>query len=131
MNFDITWYETLIKPALTPPSWVFGPAWTTLYILMAISALVVWKKGWAKREVKIALGAFAIQLILNLIWSPLFFGLHNPGAALIDIILMWLVIVWTMILFYKLSKPATYLLVPYILWVSFAMYLNYSIWALN
>ncbi len=126
-----TWYAGLIKPALNPPSWVFGPAWTTLYALMGIAAFLVWKIGWERRDVKMALGVFSVQLFLNAIWSIIFFGLQSPGWALVDITLLWLAIVWTIVVFYKISRPAAWLLVPYILWVSFASYLNYSIWVLN
>jgi len=125
------WYAGLVKPALNPPSWLFGPAWTILYALMGIAAFLVWKAGWERKEVRMALKVFGSQLFLNAIWSIIFFGLHNPGWALVDIILLWLAIVWTMLVFYKISKPAVYLLLPYILWVSFALYLNYSIWMLN
>jgi len=125
------WYAGLVKPALNPPAWVFGPAWTTLYALMGIAAFLIWRMGWERKEVKMALGVFGIQLFLNAIWSIIFFGLQNPGWALVNIIFLWLAIVWTIAVFYKISKPATYLLVPYLLWVSFASYLNYSIWALN
>lgn len=125
------WYVFLEKPALSPPSWVFGPVWTALYALMGVAASLVWKNGWEKKEVKKALGVFGIQLFLNAIWSVIFFGLKSPGWALVDIIALWLAIIWTMAVFYKISKPATYLLIPYILWVSFASYLNYSIWMLN
>ncbi len=132
-----TWYAELVKPALNPPAWVFGPAWTTLYALMGIAAFLIWSsyakasEGQAKRKIKLALGVFGIQLFLNAIWSIIFFGLHSPGWALVDIVLLWLAIVWTMVVFYKISRPAAYLLVPYLLWVSFASYLNYSIWMLN
>lgn len=126
-----TWYTTLAKPALNPPSYIFGPVWTTLYALMGIAAFLIWKKGWDRRDVRKALGVFLFQLVLNAAWSIIFFGLHSPLWALVDITLMWLTIVWTMVLFYKISKPAMWLLVPYILWVSFASYLNYSIWILN
>ncbi len=126
-----TWYVTLAKPALNPPSWIFGPVWTTLYALMGIAAFLVWKKGWDRADVRKALSVFGLQLVLNAVWSIIFFGLHSPFWALVDITLMWLTIVWTMTLFYKISKPALWLLVPYILWVSFAAYLNYSIWMLN
>jgi len=113
---------------LTPPSWVFGPAWATLFALMGISAFLIWRKGLDRRDVKIALGIFMGQLVLNTLWSIIFFGLHNPGAAFIEIIFLWLAIVITIVVFYKVSIPAAYLLLPYILWVSFAGYLNYSIW---
>lgn len=136
-----TWYATLAKPALNPPSWIFGPVWTTLYALMGIAAFLVWSsyakasadknKGWDRKDVRRALTVFGLQLVLNAVWSIIFFGLHSPLWAFVDITLMWLAIVWTMVLFYKISKPAMWLLVPYILWVSFAAYLNYSIWILN
>ncbi len=126
-----TWYDGLVKPALNPPSWVFGPVWTALYALMGIAAFLIWRMGWERKEVKTALGVFGLQLSLNAIWSIIFFGLHSPGWALVNIILLWLAILGTIIVFYKISRPAAYLLVPYILWVSFASYLNYSIWVLN
>ena len=126
-----TWYAGLVKPALNPPSWIFAPVWTTLFILMGIAAFLIFQKGWQRKEVRFALGVYALQLALNAKWSWLFFGLHNPGLAFIELCFLWFAILWTMLLFYKLSKPAAYLLVPYILWVSFAAYLNYSIWQLN
>jgi len=125
------WYANVTKSALTPPSWVFCPVWTTLYALMGIAAFLVWKKGWNRRDVKIALGIFAGQLVLNTLWSIIFFGLHSPGGAFIEIIFLWLVILATIIAFAKISKPAAWLLIPYILWVSFASYLNFMIWMLN
>lgn len=125
------WYATLTKPALNPPSWLFGPVWITLYALMGISAYLIWQKGLDKKEVRIALWVFAVQLGLNSVWSIIFFGLKSPAWALVDIVTLWLCIIWMMILFWKISKPATLLIVPYILWVSFAIYLNYSIWILN
>jgi translocator protein len=125
------WYAYLVKPALTPPSWVFGPVWTTLYLLMGVAAFLVWKKGWRKPEVKTALSVFGLQLVLNGLWSSLFFGLKNPGWALVDIILLWASIIATMFTFAKVSKIAAWILVPYLLWVSFALYLNYAIWSLN
>ncbi|MBI2010758.1 MAG: tryptophan-rich sensory protein [Candidatus Colwellbacteria bacterium] len=125
------WYAALEKPVLNPPSWIFGPVWIILYALMGVAVFLVWEKGWKKREVKKALGVFGIQLFLNAIWSIVFFGLQNPFWALINIAFLWLAIIWTIFKFYPLSKPASYLLAPYILWVSFAVYLNYAIWALN
>ena len=125
------WYTTLTKPTLNPPGWIFGPVWTTLYTLMGISAFLIWKRGIHKKVNQRALSIFGIQLVLNATWSIVFFTLQSPGWALVNIVLMWLAIVWTMVVFYKISKPATWLLVPYILWVSFATYLNYSIWVLN
>ena len=133
-----TWYAVLEKPSLNPPAGVFGPVWTTLFVLMGIALFLVWKqypkirtnsrilKVW-----KIAIVMFFVQLVLNTGWSILFFGLKNPGLALIEIIILWLAIVVTMVWFYKISKPAAYLLAPYIAWVSFAVYLNYAIWTLN
>ena len=126
-----TWYAALAKPALNPPSWIFGPVWTTLYLLMGIAAFLVWKQGWDRRDVRKALAVFGLQLVLNAVWSIIFFGLHSPLWALVDLVAMWLAIVWTMTLFYRISKPAMWLLLPYVLWVSFAAYLNYSIWILN
>ncbi len=126
-----TWYAGLVKPALNPPAWVFGPAWTTLYALMGIAAFLIWRMGWERKDVKMALSVFGIQLFLNAIWSIIFFGLQSPGWALVDIALLWLAIIWTIAVFYKISKPAAYLLVPYLLWVTFASYLNYSVWVLN
>ncbi len=125
------WYGGLAKPALNPPGWVFGPVWTALYLLMGISVYLIWREGRERREVRFALIAFAIQLILNAIWSPLFFGARSPFLGLIDIILLWLAVLWTMALFFRISKSAGWLLVPYLLWVSFAAYLNFSIWLLN
>ena len=125
------WYAGIVKPALNPPAWVFGPVWTTLFALIGIAAFLVWKKGLDRRDVKIALGIFLGQLVLNTLWSIIFFGLHNPGGAFIEIVFLWLGILATIIVFAKISKPAAWLLVPYILWVSFAGYLNYSIWQLN
>ncbi len=125
------WYAGIVKPALNPPAWVSGPVWTTLFALMGIAAFLVWKKGLDRRDVKIALGIFLGQLVLNTLWSIIFFGLHSPGGALVEIVFLWLAILATIIAFAKISKPAAWLLVPYILWVSFAGYLNYSIWTLN
>ena len=125
------WYAGLVKPALNPPNWVFGPVWTTLYALMGIAAFLVWRNGCERKDVRVALGVFGIQLFLNAIWSIIFFGLQSPGGALVEIVFLWLAIVWTIVVFYKISRPAAWLLVPYILWVSFASYLNYSIWVLN
>lgn len=125
------WYSTLTKPALNPPSWVFGPVWATLYALMGIAAFLVWKKGWGRSDVRKALYVFCLQLVLNTLWSIVFFGLQSPAWAFVNITAMWFAIIWTMILFYRISKPAMWLLVPYILWVSFALYLNCSIWILN
>jgi benzodiazapine receptor len=126
-----TWYVTLAKPALNPPSSVFGPVWTTLYALMGIASFLVWKKGFDRKDVRKALSVFGLQLVLNAAWSIIFFGLHSPAWALVNIVALWLAIAWTIVLFYRISRAAGWLLVPYIVWVSFATYLNYSIWILN
>ncbi len=125
------WYADIVKPSFNPPAWVFGPVWTTLFALMGIAAFLVWKKGLERRDVKIALAIFLAQLILNTLWSILFFGMQSPSGAFIEILFLWSAIVATMITFYKISKPAAWLLLPYIAWVSFAAYLNFSIWMLN
>ncbi len=125
------WYATLVKPDLNPPSWVFGPTWTTLYLLMGIAAFLVWNKGWGRKDVRIALGIFAVQLVLNTLWSIIFFGFHSPGGAFVELIALWLGILATIITFAKISKAAAWLLLPYIFWVSFAGYLNGMIWFLN
>ena len=125
------WYYELDKPFFNPPNWVFGPVWTALYILMGIAAFLVWQRGLSERAVRIALIFFAVQLLLNSIWTPLFFGLKSPLIAFVDISLLWLAILLTMIAFNKVSKIAALLLLPYLLWVSFAAILNASIWMLN
>jgi len=125
------WYAELVKPEVAPSNWIFGPVWTTLFALMGIAAFLVWQKGIQRKEVKIALGIFLSQLILNTLWSVIFFGWQNPGAAFVEIIFLWLAILATIIAFAKISPQAAWLLVPYILWVSFAGYLNYTIWILN
>ncbi len=126
-----TWYATIVRPSIAPPNWVFAPVWTTLFALMGIAAFLIWKKGLDRKDVRIALWIFAGQLVLNTLWSIIFFGLQSPGAAFIEIIFLWLAILASMITFCKISRAAAYLLIPYILWVSFAAYLNYAIWMLN
>jgi len=126
-----TWYAALQKPSFSPPNWIFGPVWTTLYLLIGVAAFLVWRHGLERKEVKTALAIFGGQLVLNTLWSIIFFGLHNHFWAFIEIIVLWSAILWTIFAFYKISRPAAYLLLPYILWVSFAGYLNYSIWILN
>lgn len=126
-----TWYAALQKPAFTPPNWLFAPAWLTLYLLMAIAAFIIWRKGLAQKEVKLALLIFAIQLILNALWSVAFFGLKSPLAGVIVIALLWVAILFTILRFFRLSAAAGALLLPYILWVSFAAALNIAIWQLN
>lgn len=123
------WYVGLEKSSLTPPNWVFPVAWTTLYITIGISLYAFVMKSPGDRRP--ALAVFAVQLVLNAMWSWLFFGLHQPGLALVDIVLMWLSIVGTIVMFARGSKLAAGLLVPYLLWVSFATYLNFAIWSAN
>ncbi len=125
-----TWYAGLIKPVFSPPNYLFAPVWTTLYILMGISLYIVWGKK-KDQKVKEALKLFAIQLFLNTIWSPIFFGAKNLFLALIIIIFMWIFILKTIHAFAKVDKKASYLLYPYIAWVSFASILNFSVWFLN
>lgn len=127
-----TWYPTLVKPSFNPPNWVFAPVWSMLYVMMGVAAALVWDKmEFDKDLVKKALVLFAVQLALNGLWSFLFFGLKNPMLAGIEIILLWLMIFETYTKFSKINKIAGFLLVPYLLWVSFAMVLNISIWWLN
>ncbi len=126
-----TWYAGLAKPFFAPPNWLFGPAWTTLYILMGIALFLILLKWTGKASEKKAVGFFGMQLVLNIFWSFLFFALQNPLLAFIEIIVMWFAILATILSFYKISKPAAYLLIPYIAWVSFASILNLSIWFLN
>lgn len=126
-----TWYATLIRPSFSPPNWIFGPVWTILYLLMGIAAFLIWQKGLDRKDVKFALRIYSIQLILNFFWSLMFFRWHSIGGALIEILLLWIMIAANIFVFYKISKKAAYLLVPYILWVSFAALLNYSFWSLN
>jgi len=126
-----TWYAQLIKPPFTPPSWLFAPAWTALYLLMAVSAYLIWMKGLGNKEVRIALGAFLVQLILNGLWSVLFFGLRSPLLGAIEIVVLWAAILLTIVYFFRISKTAGWLLVPYILWVTFAAVLNFSVFILN
>ncbi|MCJ7680527.1 MAG: tryptophan-rich sensory protein [Candidatus Aminicenantes bacterium] len=126
-----TWYTTLQKPSFNPPSWLFGPVWAVLYLLMGIAAYLVWSRGWSTPGIKTALAVFAVQLILNTAWSILFFGLKNPASAFVEIIFLWAAIALTIFLFSNISRTAALLLVPYILWVSFASVLNYFLWRLN
>ena len=127
-----TWYPTLIKPVFNPPNWVFAPVWTTLFVMMGIAAGLVWNEISSNEVlVKKALMFFLIQLGLNALWSVLFFGLQNPMLAGLEIIVLWLLIYETYMQFGKINKIASYLLIPYLIWVSFAAILNVSIWWLN
>lgn len=126
-----TWYPTLAKPSFNPPAWVFGPAWTLLYILMGVALFLVWRQGLNTPGVRVALIAFAVQLVLNALWSIIFFGLQSPGWAFVEIVLLWLAIVVTLWTFWRVVPAAGWLLAPYLAWVSFATVLNGSIWILN
>ncbi len=124
------WYAGLQKPSFNPPNWLFGPVWTLLYLLMGISLYLIWSKP-ASSIRNTALRFFVIQFILNFCWSIIFFNQHQLGWALVEIIVMWVAILVTIVWFGKLSAVAAWLLVPYILWVSFASLLNGAIWKLN
>jgi len=146
------WYKNLKKPAFNPPNWVFGPVWTIVFILMGVSLYLVWSKKWEPRKrigqdealnslsQKFLSGAwrrlnivliFGTQFVLNILWSVIFFGLHNPGVAFFELLMLWFAVVFTMVNFRRVSKATTWLLFPYILWISFAGILNYFVWILN
>ena len=124
------WYPELVKPSFTPPNWVFGPAWTVLYLMMGVSAWLVWRRQ-DEVDVRRPLTWFVVQLGLNAAWSVLFFGLRSPAAGMVDILLLWLAIGATVRAFAPVSKPAAALLLPYWAWVTFAAALNGGIWLLN
>ncbi len=126
-----TWYASLNKPILNPPNWIFGPVWTILYILMGISAFLIWNYGLSKRDVKKALTIFIFQLFLNSIWSIFFFGFQSPLLAFFVIVILFLLILLMIFSFYKISKTAGMILLPYLFWVGFASYLNLAILILN
>jgi benzodiazapine receptor len=125
-----TWYANLQKPAGTPPSWIFGPVWTTLYVLMATAAWLVWRQH-DRPDLGSAMLLFFLQLSLNAAWSLIFFGLRRPGTALIEIVLLLVAIVFTAIEFSTFSRLAFWLMTPYVAWVGFATFLNFRIWQLN
>jgi translocator protein len=126
-----TWYAALAKPPLNPPNWIFGPVWSLLYTAMAVAVFLVIKNGFKGDGVTYAAVLFGAQLVLNALWSVVFFGKQNPLIALIIIIVLWVAILLTIIAFYRVSKPAAYIMIPYILWVSFASYLNAGVWWIN
>ena len=125
------WYAGLAKPPFNPPNWVFAPVWTILYAMMGLSAYLVYEKGAKRKEVRKALAVFAVQLVLNALWSIVFFGAHMIFGAAVVIVLLWVLILESIVLFSRISKTAAYLLIPYILWVSFATILNISLYVLN
>lgn len=125
-----SWYSTLNKPFFNPPNFIFGPVWTTLYLLMGVSIYLILEKKLKKQKHTLLL-LFSLQLVLNFLWSILFFAMHLPRIAFIDIVVLWLLIFILIIKFYQFSKPASLLLIPYILWVSFAAILNLFIIFLN
>lgn len=123
-----SWYRTLAKPWWNPPDWVFAPVWTLLYIMMGIAAWLVWKTG---DRLGPALALFGLQLVFNLLWSLIFFGLRSPGLALIEVVFLWGSVLLTMLAFFGRQRVAGWLFVPYLAWVSFAAILNFAIWRLN
>jgi translocator protein len=125
-----TWYPQLHRPEWTPPNWIFGPVWTTLYLMMAFSAWLIWR-GSSWSAARFALLLFAIQLVLNMLWSAVFFGMRRIGPAFAEILLLWMMIIATTVAFYSLSLLAAWLLIPYIAWVGLASYLNFRIWQMN
>ncbi len=125
-----TWYASLNKPSFSPPNWLFGPAWTILYVLMAVAAFLVWKKG-EEPKIKSSLCFYFAQLLLNTAWSIAFFGLQNPFLGFVVIVILWLLILITLVKFWKIERLAGILFIPYILWVSFAAILNFAVWQLN
>jgi benzodiazapine receptor len=126
-----TWYASLKKPAFSPPNWLFGPVWIILYLLMGIALFIIWRKGLDTPYVRGGLTIFGVQLIFNVLWSIAFFGLKSPIGGLFIIIILWITILLTIIQFSKLSELATVILIPYIVWVSFAAVLNLSLYLLN
>lgn len=121
------WYAALNKPEWNPPGWIFGPVWTLLYLMMAVAAWLIWKQeGWRR-----ALGLYFIQLVLNAAWTPIFFGAHELGWALVEMILLWSAVLLTLCSFFRISKPAGWMLAPYLGWVTFAAFLNFTLWRMN
>ena len=125
-----SFYGKLTQPSWAPPGWVFGPVWTTLYALMGVAAWLVWREGGFRKN-KTSLSLFLVQLVVNALWSWLFFAWHLGAYALIDLIALWLLIIATLVTFWRVNPWSGVLLVPYLLWVSFAGFLNYAVWQLN
>lgn len=126
-----TWYANLTKPFFNPPNWIFGPVWIILYLMIGISSYLIWQKIESNKKAKQALNLFWLHLVFNASWSLVFFGLQRPGLAFVNIIILWIFILVLIIRFWKINKVASYLLMPYFLWVSFASILNFAIWYLN
>jgi benzodiazapine receptor len=124
------WYESLAKPTWNPPNAVFGPVWTLLYVLMGVAAWLVWKRA-GFRKAGTALTLFVAQLVLNGLWSYLFFGLHRMAAAFVDIVVLWLAILAVAVLFWRRVRAAGVLMVPYLAWVGYASFLNFALWQMN
>jgi tryptophan-rich sensory protein len=126
----LTWYPALVKPAWTPPDWVFGPVWSALYVLMAVAAWLVWRER-TRHSAGPALALYAGQLVVNVAWSWLFFGLRSPGAGLVGIGVLWIAILATVVAFWRPRRLAAWLLMPYLVWVTYAAALNWALWRLN
>jgi len=126
-----TWYPTLTKPSFTPPNWLFAPVWTLLYAFMGLAAFLVWRRGLQRMQVRSALTAFGVQLLLNAGWSFAFFGARSPALGLVVILFLWGTLVWTVDRFFRVRRIAGWLLVPYLAWVTYALALNVAIWLLN
>jgi len=124
------WYAGLVKPPWTPPGWIFGPVWSALYLMMALAAWLVWRRGGLALA-SIPISLFMVQLGLNVMWSILFFGFHMPGIAFGEIVILWFAILATVIAFWRSTPLAGYLLLPYLIWVAFAAVLNFELWQLN
>ncbi|MDD5127722.1 MAG: tryptophan-rich sensory protein [Dehalococcoidales bacterium] len=126
-----TWYAVLNKPPLTPPNWLFAPVWLILYLLIAIAAFLVWREGLDNEQVRGSLITFVVQLALNILWSAVFFGLKSPLWGVVVIAVLWVAILLTMLAFMKVSRTASWLMLPYLIWTSFAAYLTVGVWLLN
>ena len=127
----LDWYATLQRPVITPPSWLFGPVWTLLYVLMGVALFLVWRRAAAGADVTPALGLFAAQLVLNVLWSPAFFGLRSPGLGLVVIVPLDVLIVLTILAFWRVAPTAGALLLPYLGWTGFATVLNAFLYTMN
>lgn len=124
------WYQNLAKPAWRPPDWLFGPAWLVLYISIAVAGWLIWRH-WGADGVELALAVYAVQLVLNALWSAIFFAMRRPDLAFVEVVCLWISIIATIVVFHPVDAGAAYLLIPYACWVSFAAALNFSIWRLN